>query len=290
LKNAPIDNEKRNATNSVHEQMGKHGIRLTKSKGQNFLVDPNIPARIVREAGLDKECGILEVGPGLGSLTMELSKIAGYVTAVELDKRFVPILENTFKEAENVSIIQGDILKIDILQLLNDTMNGFTHHVCANLPYNITTPAITAFIEAEAFESITVMIQKEVAERICAKPASSQYSAFTVYTNYHTIPKILFDVSPECFIPRPKVTSSFVKMDVRKERPADKEAEKAFFRVVRAAFGQRRKTLVNALYAAFEKTHTKEEILMIVEKCGFDTRVRGEVLSIDDFLKLSSYF
>jgi len=294
LKNVRNNNEKENEVYTVRDMLNAHGLTLAKSKGQNFLVDPNIPARIVRQSGLNKSCGVLEVGPGLGSLTTELSKAAGHVTAVEFDKRFVPILESIFHDIENVSIIQGDVLKINIKQLLSDTMNdtksGFSYHVCANLPYNITTPAITAFIEAETFLSITVMIQKEVAQRICAKPASPQYSAFTVYTNYHTIPKILFDVSPECFFPRPKVTSTVVKLDVRKGRLTDRDKEKIFFRVVRAAFGQRRKTLVNALYAAFEKTYTKEEIAGIVEKCGFDVRVRGEVLSIDDFIKLSSYF
>ena len=278
------------AANSVRELLDVHGIKLTKSKGQNFLADPNIPVKIVKQSGLDKSCGVLEVGPGLGSLTMELSNSVGHVTAIELDKRFIPILESSFKNIENVSIIQGDILKIKINKLLNDTMSGLSHHVCANLPYNITTPAITAFIETNAFISITVMIQKEVAERICAKPASPEYSAFTVYMNYHTIPKILFDVSPECFIPRPRVTSSVIKMEVRKECPADMKTEKTFFQIVRAAFGQRRKTLVNALSTAFEKTHTKDEISRIVEKCGFDIRIRGEVLSTDDFLMLSSYF
>jgi 16S rRNA (adenine1518-N6/adenine1519-N6)-dimethyltransferase len=285
-----IDENKRSTANSVRELLSVHGIKLTKSKGQNFLADPNIPARIVRQSGIDKSCGVLEVGPGLGSLTMELCKIAGHVTAVELDKRFVPILESIFDETENISIIQGDILKTSINELLSDTMSGLTYHVCANLPYNITTPAITAFIETKAFESITVMIQKEVAERICAKPASPEYGAFTVFAKYHTTPKVLFDVSPECFFPRPKVTSSVVKMEVHKERLTDKESEKTLFMVVRAAFGQRRKTLINALYATFKNTHTKEGITRIVEKCGFDVRVRGEVLSIDDYLKLSSYF
>jgi len=285
-----INYENKSISNSVCDLLNAHQIKLTKSKGQNFLVDPNIPAKIVREAGLDKSCGVLEVGPGLGSLTMELSKAAGHVTTVELDKRFVPILKSIFKETENVSIIQGDILKLNIKQLMRDTMSNLPCHVCANLPYNITTPAITAFLVAEVFETITVMIQKEVAKRICAKPASSEYGAFTVYVNYHTTPKIMFDVSPECFLPRPKVTSSVVKMEVHKERLMNKEAEKTFFRVVRAAFGQRRKTLINALNAAFEKTHTKADITKIVEKCGFDMRVRGEVLSIDDFMKLSSYF
>ena len=180
MKVAIVNEEKQNEACSARDILNTYGLKLNKSKGQNFLIDPNIPGRIVRESGLDKSCGVLEIGPGLGSLTMELSKSAGYVTAVELDKRFIPVLENLFKETKNVSILQGDILKLNIKHLLSSTMTGLIHHVCANLPYNITTPAITAFIEADAFTSITVMIQKEVAERICGKPASSQYGAFSV--------------------------------------------------------------------------------------------------------------
>jgi len=279
-----------NNTYSVRDLLNIHALKLTKSKGQNFLVDPGVPARITKQSGVDKQCGVLEVGPGLGALTTELAKVAGHVTAVELDKRLVPILHDIFAETQNVSIIQGDILKTNIKELVSSTMNDLAYHVCANLPYNITTPVITAFIEAEAFETITIMIQKEVALRICASPGSPQYGAFTVFANYHTAPKILFDVSPECFIPRPKVTSTVIKMDVHSKRSLDKESEEVFFRVVRAAFGQRRKTLVNALTAVFGKSYKKEEIENIVEKCGFNILVRGEVLSIDDFIKLSACF
>jgi len=194
-----------------------------------------------------------------------------------------------FKDDKNISIVQGDILKTDIKKLADDTMSGLTYHVCANLPYNITTPAITAFIESRSFRSITVMIQKEVALRICAKSGSSDYGAFTVYANYHTTPEILFDVPPECFTPRPKVTSSVIKLKTQDKNLLDKESETAFFRVVRAAFSQRRKTLVNALHSVFDKSYSKEEITHFVEKCGFDIRIRGEVLSIDDFIKLSSF-
>jgi len=266
-----------------------HGFRFSKSMGQNFLVDPNIPEKIVKRSGLDKMCGVLEVGPGIGALTLELSKAAGHVTAVELDKRLVPLLKNIFKDKTGVSIVQGDILKIDIKSLIEDTMNGFFYHVCANLPYNITTPALTAFIESKMFKTITVMIQKEVALRICAKPGSKEYGAFTVYTNYHTSPEILFDVPPECFMPRPKVTSSVIRMEIKPDRLTNKENEEVFFRVVRAAFNQRRKTLVNAMFSSFSETHSKEKIIEIIEANGFDAKVRGEQLSLDDFIKLSSY-
>jgi len=279
--------EKKHNKQSIRALLDSNGIKASKSLGQNFLVDSNIPEKIVKLSGIDKSCTVLEVGPGLGALTAELGRAAGYVTAVELDKRFVPILQDMFKEQKNVSIIQGDILKLNIKDLLKDRTDEPIRHVCANLPYNITTPAITAFIEAEMFTSITVMIQKEVAERICAKPGTSEYGAFTVYANYHSKPEILFDVSPECFSPRPKVTSSVVKMELRTEQLLQKNDEKMFFKIVRAAFGQRRKTLVNALYAVFEKTHTKELIEKAVISSGFDPRVRGEVLGIEDFASLS---
>jgi len=274
---------------SVYKLLVSHGIKLSKSMGQNFLVDPNIPVKIVKQSGLDSSYGVLEIGPGSGALTAELCKAAAHVTAVELDKHLIPVLEERFIQNKNISIIQGDILKLNINALLNRTMPDLSHSVCANLPYNITTPAITALIESNAFDSITVMIQKEVARRICAAPGTPDYGAFTIYANYHTKPETLFDVSPECFIPRPKVTSSVVKMDIRKEKLLDKESELQFFKVVRAAFGQRRKTLINALYAVFSETHSKETLTRIVERCGFDFRIRGEVLSIGDFMELSRH-
>ena len=218
---------------STKELLKSHGFKFSKSMGQNFLVDPNIPVKIVKQSGVDNSCGVLEVGPGVGALTMELSKAAGHVTAVELDKRLVPILRSMFADNEKVSILQGDILKTNIKKLVEETMRNLTCNVCANLPYNITTPAITAFIESGVFQSLTVMVQKEVALRICAKPGSSEYGAFTIYTNYHTKPEILFDVPPECFTPRPKVTSSVVKMEMQPERLPDKKSEAVFFHVQR---------------------------------------------------------
>jgi len=276
-------------THSIRELLNIYGIRLSKSMGQNFLIDANIPEKIIKLSGIDKSCLVLEVGPGLGALTSELCKTAGYVITVELDKRLMPLLTEKYSGQKNVEIIQGDILRLDIGNLINDSKNRMQYHVCANLPYNITSPAITAFIDAGVFNSITVMVQKEVALRICAKPGSPEYGAFSVYSNYYTIPEILFDVPPECFLPRPKVVSTVVKMKTREERLLTEEKEKTFFRVVRAAFGQRRKTLANALLPAFEKTYNKDEIKEIILKCGFDVNVRGEVLSIDDFISICNY-
>ena len=269
----------------VKALLGAHGFRFSRSMGQNFLIDGNIPEKIVRLSGVDEFCGVLEVGPGVGALTMELSRAAGRVVAVELDRRLLPILKDTLKERQNVEMVQGDILKIDIRELVGEKMPGLAHHVCANLPYNITSPAISAFIDAGVFTSITVMVQREVARRICAEPATPDYSAFSVYVNYHTEPRTLFDVPPECFMPRPNVWSSVVTMTMREKQILEPEHEKAFSEVVRAAFAQRRKMLVNALSSALGLS--KEQITETVKACGFDTKARGETLSVEDFAKLA---
>ncbi|MCL2402180.1 MAG: 16S rRNA (adenine(1518)-N(6)/adenine(1519)-N(6))-dimethyltransferase RsmA, partial [Oscillospiraceae bacterium] len=262
----------------IKSLLSQHGFKFSKSMGQNFLIDKNIPEKIVRLSGIDLSDGVLEVGPGAGALTAELSQSAGKITAVELDKRLIPILKTTLESRGNVEIVEGDILKLDIAALVQEKMPGMRYRVCANLPYNITTPALSAFIEAGVFESITVMIQKEVAERICAVPGTRQYGAFSVYANYHTEPEMLFDVPPECFMPRPSVVSSVVTLRPRRERMLSPEDERQFFRVVRAAFGQRRKTLVNALHAAFGNELEKDEIVEIVTQCGFNPQIRGETL------------
>jgi len=268
-------------------EIKKEKIKLIKSMGQNFLIDPNISVKIVSRSGIDGSSGVLEVGPGAGALTKELVKTAKHVTAVELDKRLIPSLTDMFSGFDNIDIIRGDILKLDIAEIINERMPGLIYHVCANLPYNITTPAITAFIKAGIFNTVTVMVQKEVALRICAKPGTSQYGAFTVFANYHSKPEILFDVSPECFTPRPKITSSVINMVIRKEKPLTDNEERVFFRIVRAAFEQRRKTLVNSLHASFSGVPSKEKLTEIIAACGFDTRIRGEALNIEEFILLT---
>jgi len=236
---------------------------------------------------LDLSCSVLEVGPGFGALTRELSKVAGHVVSVELDRRLIPLLEDEFAACSNVEIVQGDILRLDIPKLMEGKLPGGSRHVCANLPYNITTPALSAFLDADMFESITVMIQKEVARRTCAKPGSADYGAFTVYVNYFMTTEILFDVPPACFTPRPKVFSSVVLMKTKGVRLLAVDDEVMFFRVVRAAFGQRRKTLVNSLYAAFGNYMSKDDVAEIVKNCGFDKFTRGETLGLEEFLKLT---
>jgi len=275
---------------AVRELLKEHDIRVSKSMGQNFLIDLNIPEKIVRLSGINSSCGVLEVGPGLGALTLAISRVAGRVTAVEIDGRLLPILRKSLADSENVEILQGDILKLNIAELVNEKMPGMPYHVCANLPYSITTPTLTALINAQTFGTITVMVQREVARRICAAPGSPDYSAFSVFINYHAEPTILFDVPPECFMPRPEVYSSVVTMKMRSQRLLKPEDEAVFFRVVRAAFGQRRKTLVNSLHSVFGNKMKKAEIEEIVSDCGFDKRIRGETLDIDEFARLSAFF
>jgi len=274
----------------IKSALDQHGFKFSKSMGQNFLIGANIPEKIARLSGIDKSCGVLEVGPGAGALTKELCRRAGRVSAVELDRRLIPVLKDTLCGYDNVEVIHGDILKLDIAGFVGDKMPGMRFHVCANLPYNITTPAISAFIGAEVFESITVMIQREVARRICAKPDSADYGAFTVYINYHTEPEILFDVPPECFMPRPKVVSSVVTLKTRAVRALEPDEETLFFRVIRASFAQRRKTLVNALHASFGDKLQKGQIAEVVKDCGFGSNVRGETLGLSDFARLSAEF
>ena len=280
-------NNESNNSKSMKGLLESHGFKFSKSMGQNFLIDANIPEKIVRLSEITKEYGVLEVGPGIGALTRELSLAAGMVTCVELDETVLPILAVELEGFENVKVIQGDILKADINKLLNDNFSGYKPCVCANLPYNITSAAVSKLIDSGQFEFITVMVQREVALLMCASPKSSDYSAFSVYINYFTKPSILFDVPPECFMPRPKVHSAVVKMKMRDTLPLGQDDQKRFFKVVKAAFGQRRKTLVNALYSTYSRTKSKEEITEIITSCGFDPKIRGETLGIDEFIQIS---
>ena len=270
----------------LRELLEPHGFRFSKSMGQNFLIAPWVPERIAEEAELDETVGVLEVGPGVGCLTQELCARAGKVVSVELDERLRPVLKQTLSECPNAEVVFGDVLKQDLPALVREKLAGLTPVVCANLPYNVTSPLLTAFFEAGCFSRLTVMVQKEVAQRLCARPGTADYGAFTVYTQWHAEPTILFDVSPGCFRPAPKVTSSVVRLDVRKTPPVAVKDEKQMFRIVRAAFNQRRKTLSNALSSGLNG-FTKEQIAAAIEACGFDARVRGEALSLEQFAALS---
>lgn len=272
--------------NDIKSLLVSHGFRFSKSMGQNFLTAAWVPEDIAEAAQLDENTGVLEVGPGIGCLTEQLALRAGKVVAVELDNALRPVLKQTLAGKNNVEIIFGDVLKQDIKGLVTEKMQGLRPVVCANLPYNVTSPLITAFLEAECFDSVTVMIQREVAKRICAKPATADYGAFTVLVNWYAEPEMLFDVPPSCFIPQPKVTSSVIRLKTRSAPPVEVKDKALFFRVVRAAFGMRRKTLTNALSANFNELN-KADIENLLTACGFDPKIRGEVLSIGDFAAIS---
>lgn len=266
----------------------KYDFALSKGFGQNFIVNPGLPPKIVDASGVDKRYGVLEIGPGIGALSHELCERAGKVVAVELDKTLLPILDETMARFDNFEVVSADILKTDIPALVREKFAGLTPIVCANLPYNITTPAITALIESKCFESITVLVQKEVAERLCAAPGTSAYGAFSVFMQYYTEPEYLFAVPRECFEPQPKVTSAVLRAVVRREPPVEVEDEKFFFRVVYAAFALRRKTLVNSLMTAFGSQLTKEQVTQAVTSCGLEANIRGERLGLSEFAALSA--
>jgi len=272
--------------NDIRELLARHGFRFSKSMGQNFLTAAWVPERIAEEAELDSDTGVIEVGPGIGCLTEKLSERAGKVVAVELDKALKPVLNETLAGRDNVEIIFGDVLKEDLNEIVRKKLPGLRPVICANLPYNVTSPLITAFLEAGCFDSVTVMIQREVARRICAKAGSADYGAFTVLVNWYAEPELLFDVSPDCFIPQPKVTSSVIRLKVREKPPVEVTDPELFFCVVRAAFGMRRKTFLNALSAFFPEL-SKEQAQNILAESGFDPKIRGEVLTIGDFAKIS---
>lgn len=266
--------------------LGRHGFRFSKALGQNFLTAAWVPEEIADSALLDESTGVLEVGPGIGCLTRELSRRAGKVLSVELDQALKPILAETLADCENVALLYGDVLRQDLSALAEEYFPGMRRAVCANLPYNVTSPLLTAFIEAECFDTITVMIQREVARRICAAPGSGDYGAFGIFVQWHMETELLFDVPPSCFIPQPKVTSSVIRLRRRSEHPAEVRDEALLFRIIRAAFNQRRKTLINALASQLGIV-TKEQAAQAIANCGFDTRIRGEVLNIGGFAKIS---
>lgn len=265
----------------------RHGFRFSKSMGQNFLTAAWVPQQIAAESGITAADGALEIGPGVGCLTAELAKAAGRVTAVELDERLRGVLSETLADFDNVSVVFADALKADLPAICAETLGERPWKVCANLPYNVTTPLITAFLEAGCFESVTVMIQKEVAQRLCAAPGTGEYGAFSVLVQWYAEPKLLFDVPPHCFVPQPKVTSAVVRMGRRAAPPASVDDEKLFFRTVRAAFAQRRKTLSNALRSAFSELD-RAAIESAMEETGLPPAVRGETLSIAQFAALSN--
>ena len=272
---------------TIRDVCARHDFALSKGFGQNFIINPGICPRIAEAAGIGPGWGALEVGPGIGVLTEQLCKRADKVVSIEVDKRLPPILAETMAEYENFKLVLEDVLKVDLRTLLAEEFGDKPVAVCANLPYYITTPAITALLESGAFEQVTVMVQKEVAQRICAEPGTAAYSAFSIYVQYHAKTEILFDVPADCFVPKPKVDSAVLKL-VPLDKPAvETKDEKLFFSLVRAAFNMRRKTLVNALGPVLGSSMSKEEITALVEAAGLDARVRGERLSLAEYAKLA---
>ena len=267
--------------------LAEYGFRFSKAKGQNFLTQRWVPQRIVEASEIDETCGVLEVGPGFGPLTQELCLRAGSVVALEVDTTLQPILKTTVGEFDNLEILFCDALKADLPALVKEKFGDKKPLACANLPYYITSPVLTKLLESKCFDAITVMVQKEVAQRICSKPGSADYSAFTVLCNYHAQPELLFDVPASCFMPQPKVTSAVVRLKMRKEPPAQIEDEKLFFRTVRASFAMRRKTLLNGLSAAFGEFN-KAELTELLENAGISPSVRGETLGNDGFAAISN--
>ncbi len=264
-----------------------HGFHFSKAKGQNFLIAPWVPERIAEESGVNSGTGVLEIGPGIGPLTQQLCLRAGKVCAVEVDTRLEPILKQTVGEFENLEIVWEDVLKQDIPALVAQKLPGLRPVACANLPYYITSPILTALLEAECFEAVTVMVQKEVAQRIAAKPGSADYSAFTVFCQYYAEPEILFDVPAHCFMPQPKVTSAVVTLRTRRERPWKIDDSAVFFRTVRASFAMRRKKLQNGLASGFPELG-KAGAGEVLAACGLDSNVRGETLSIAEFAQIAN--
>ena len=267
--------------------LSDHGFHFSKAKGQNFLIARWVPESIAREAGVDDTAGVLEIGPGIGPLTQQLCLRAKKVCAVELDKRLEPLLQKTVGEFDNLEILWNDVLKLDVPALVQEKFQGLRPMACANLPYYITSPILSALLEADCFASVTVMVQKEVAQRIAAAPGSEDYSAFTVFCQYWAEPELLFDVPAHCFLPQPKVTSAVISLRVRKDRPWDIRDKDLFFRVVRSSFAMRRKKLSNGLASGFPELG-KAGAAEVIRAAGFPENVRGETLSIEEFARIAN--
>ena len=266
--------------------LARHGFHFSKAKGQNFLIADWVPERIADACGAGPGDGVLEIGPGVGALTVQLARRAGAVAAVELDRSLEPLLAETLADCSNVSVVFDDVLRLDLPALVAERFSGLRPMVCANLPYNITPPVLTALLEAGCFASLTVMVQREVARRLAAPVGSGDGGAFAVWLRYHADAELLFDVPPDCFLPAPKVTSSVLRLTPYETPPVSVTDEALFFRTIRAAFALRRKTLVNSLAAGLSLE--KDAARALVLSCGLDPAVRGERLTLEDFARLTA--
>ncbi len=272
--------------NCILPLLERYGFRFSKSLGQNFLTDPALPPRIAEASGVGPEHGVLEIGPGVGCLTRELAARVGRVVSVELDPRLIPVLQETVGDCGNVQILHGDVLKTDLNAILDGCFSGLTPAVCANLPYNITTPVLTKLLRCGRFKTVTVLIQKEVAQRLCAGPGEGDYGAFSVFVQFYTSPELCFSVPAACFTPQPKVTSAVVRLVRHAVPPVSVRDERMFHKVVRGAFAQRRKTLLNSLQSAFGSLG-RERLEGCIRACGLEPGVRGEILGLPEFAALA---
>ncbi len=281
-----MENKRLYSPNKIKETLDRHGFKFSKSLGQNFLIDGNVVRKIVREAGITKEDYVLEIGPGMGTLTEELALNAKKVVAVELDRKLLPILDETLGTYDNVEIIYGDILEIDIKKLIDEKLGGGPVKLVANLPYYVTTPIIGKLLEEDLnLESINVMVQKEVADRMAAGPGSKTYGSLSVFVNFYTNPKVVVKVPKTVFMPQPKIDSAVIQLELKKNLP-DIDRDQ-FFKVVKAAFSKRRKTIINSL-STFGFDLEKDQIRQALEKVGIKPEERAENISVEDFIKLST--
>ena len=272
---------------TIKEVLGRHGFRFSKALGQNFLIDPRVCPRMAAESGAAECAGAIEVGPGLGVLTYELAQVAKKVVAIELDQRLFPVLGETLADCPNVELVQGDVLKLDLHALIQEKFGGQEVCVCANLPYYITSPVIMGLLEGGLpLKSITVMVQKEAAERICAQPGQRACGAVSVSVHYHSQPQVLFGVSRGSFLPPPNVDSAVIRLDLRREPPVQVADEGWFFRVSRAAFAQRRKTAANSISASLGLP--KAQVEAALGAAGIPGAVRAEQLSLEQFAALAN--
>ncbi|MCQ2535562.1 MAG: 16S rRNA (adenine(1518)-N(6)/adenine(1519)-N(6))-dimethyltransferase RsmA [Lachnospiraceae bacterium] len=269
----------------------KYGFTFQKKYGQNFLIDKSILDKIIDSAGITKDDCVLEIGPGIGTMTQRLCEAAGKVVAVEIDDKLIPILADTLQMYDNVEVIHNDILKVDIKSLSEKENGGRPLKVVANLPYYITTPVIMGLLESNVpMESITIMVQKEVADRMRTGPGSKEYGALSLAVQYYSNPSIVTVVPPSCFMPPPKVESTIIRLEIFKDKPVKVKDESLMFRLIRASFNQRRKTLVNGLSNGMGWNLSKEDVAATLVEAGFSETVRGETLSLEDFGKLSDLF
>ena len=275
--------------NTIKEILSAHGFTFSKSLGQNFLINPTVCPRMAEACGADENTGVIEIGAGIGVLTAELAKRAKKVVSLELDTRLIPVLAGTLEDFDNVEVLNADVLKTDLHELIASRFAGMRVVVCANLPYYITSPVIMYLLESRIpIDAVTVMVQKEVADRMQSGPGTKDYGALSLAVQFYSKAEIVANVPANCFMPRPNVGSAVIRLTCHEERPVDVEDENFMFKIIRASFNQRRKTLQNGLNNASNLNVNKEQVVAALEKMGLPATVRGEALSLEQFAALSN--